>query len=113
MGSILPFPVRSSAPPPANTHLVRLEAQHWENQYGRDAYSAFLLKHGNRPGPAEAEVIGKIVGRRVKASDGFRYPKLYRAAASTNGDRKKWQEIKRRHRGMTLVEGDAQPQPPS
>lgn len=94
---------------------MRLEAQHWEHRHGRDAYSAFLLKHGRRPDPKQAEVLGKIVGRRVKASDGFRYPKLTRIAARLlpGDDRKKWQKIKRLHRAMTEVHPDSQQQPPS
>lgn len=114
MGSIIPFPVRpAAAPPPVEAHPVRLEAQHWEHQHGRDAYSAFLLKHGKRPNPGQADIIGKIVGRRVKASDGFRYPKLVRASArQTETDRKTWEKIKRRHREISL-KTDSQPQPPS
>ncbi len=114
MGSVIQFPARASAAPPPDAHPVRLGAQHWEHQFGRDAYSAFLLKHGRRPDPKQAEVIGKIVGRRVKASDGFRYPKLTRTAArlSPDDDRKKWQRIKRLHRKMTKSNSDSQPQPP-
>jgi hypothetical protein len=74
-----------------------MEAQYWERRHGRDAYSAFLLKHGERPSPTQAEVIGKVVGRRVKASDGLRYPKLHRVVRSAD-DREKWKIIKRRLR---------------
>jgi hypothetical protein len=93
VGSVLQFPVRSAAPPPAKPDSIRLEAQHWERRHGRDAYSAFLLKHGARPSPAQAEVIGKVVGRRIKASDGFRYPRLNHALVRSD-DRKKWEKIK-------------------
>ncbi len=96
MGSIVQFPVRT-APAPAKSNFIRLEAQYWERKHGRDAYSAFLLKHGERPSPAQAEVIGKVVSRRVKASDGLRYPKPNKVMRTTN-DRKKWENIKRRLR---------------
>jgi len=111
LGSVIQFPARPSTAPPPDAHLVRLEAQHWEHRHGRDAYSTFLLKHGRRPDPAQAEVLGKIVGRRVKASDGLRYPKLTRTVArQAETERKKWETIKKKHRELST---EFRPQPPS
>ncbi len=112
MGSIIPFPARPAAPPPAEAHPVRLEAQHWEHQYGRDAYSAFLLKHGRRPDPGQAEVLGKVVGRRVKASDGLRYPKINQTVRP-NDDRKKWEKIKLLHKAMNQFDPERPKSAPS
>jgi len=113
LGSIVQFPAKPLAAPSADAHLVRLEAQHWEHQHGRDAYSAFLMKHGKRPDSGQAEVLGKVVGRRVKASDGFRYPKINQTARGLlNDDRKKkWEKIKRLHRALSQSDLDPRGRP--
>lgn len=42
---------------------------------GPNAYSDFVLKHGRRPDPAHAAVLGRVIGKRVRASDGSLQPR--------------------------------------
>lgn len=44
--------------------------------HGPNAYSKFLVKHGQRPAPDEATSIGTLLGYRVRGSDGKLYPAL-------------------------------------
>jgi hypothetical protein len=53
---------------------LRAEVAAIEAWYGRNAYSAFLAKHGCRPDPDQATTIGRLIGARVKAADGRLYP---------------------------------------
>jgi hypothetical protein len=57
------------------------EAIALEEREGKNLYSEYLIKHGHRPPPKAAATIGQLMGRRVKASDGKKYPRL------TNADR--------------------------
>src|ERR1700730_13973473 len=53
---------------------LRAEAEVINAWYGQNAYSDFLTKHGRRPDPKEATAIGRLIGARVKATDGRMYP---------------------------------------
>jgi hypothetical protein len=55
------------------------EAARVEAACGSNAYSAFLRKHGCRPDQMQAATIGKLLGGRVRASDGTMQPPLSKA----------------------------------
>lgn len=55
-------------------HELRIEIECIEAVHGPNAYSDYLRKHGRRPDPATAAVIGNILGGRVKALDGSMQP---------------------------------------
>lgn len=55
---------------------LRAEAVRLVRQIGPNAYSDYLFKHGHRPLRQQAETIGRLIGLRVKASNGKRYPRL-------------------------------------
>jgi hypothetical protein len=52
------------------------EARALQATYGRNAYSDFLQTRGRRPDPAEAATIGRLLGARVRSSDGSMQPPL-------------------------------------
>ena len=56
-----------------------LHADEIEALNGQNPYSSFLRKHRRRPDPHQAAAIGRIMGARVRASDGTMQPKLTRA----------------------------------
>ncbi len=70
--------------------LLREEADRIEAEYGLNAYSGFLRKHGKRPGKDQAATIGRLLGGRVKADDGTMQPSLSKA------DKAALRDIKRR-----------------
>lgn len=51
------------------------EAMALDVWHGRTIYADFLREHNRRPDPAQAAAIGKIMGTRVRASDGSMQPK--------------------------------------
>jgi hypothetical protein len=53
-----------------------LEADKIEALNGPNLYSTFLRKHGYRPSRQQAFAIGRIMGARVRASDGTMQPEL-------------------------------------
>jgi hypothetical protein len=53
---------------------VRSEAEALCATLGQNPYSDFLLKYGRRPDPGQASIIGKLIGVRVRASDGTLQP---------------------------------------
>jgi hypothetical protein len=53
---------------------LRAEAEAIKAWYGHNAYTDFLTKHHRRPDPKEATAIGRLIGARVKATDGRMYP---------------------------------------
>jgi hypothetical protein len=59
---------------------LRVEAEGIEATYGPNAYSDFLRRHGRRPDPETAAVIGRLFGGRVKADDGTMQPRASRIA---------------------------------
>jgi hypothetical protein len=63
-----------------------------EAQYGKNTYSDFLRKHGRYPDKAQAAAIGKLLGGRVRASDGSLQPPLSKA------DREALKAIKQRRK---------------
>jgi hypothetical protein len=56
-----------------------LEADKIEARIGPNPYSTFLRKHGHRPERNQAAAIGRLMGGRVRASDGSMQPILTRA----------------------------------
>lgn len=54
------------------------EASALDVWHGPNPYSDFLRRKGRRPNPAEAEGIGRLMGTRVLASDGRKYPRRRR-----------------------------------
>lgn len=53
---------------------LRAEAAEIEAGLGKNAYSEFLLRHGQRPDRKQAATLGQLMGTRVKASDGSMQP---------------------------------------
>ncbi len=60
---------------------LRVEIETLEAQYGPNAYSDYLRKHGRRPEPVTAATIGKVLGGRVKADDGSMQPQPARKSS--------------------------------
>lgn len=59
--------------------LLASEALALEAQFGKNAYSDYLLRHHKRPESTEAATIGRLLGGRVKAADGTLQPPLTKA----------------------------------
>jgi hypothetical protein len=59
--------------------LLTSEALALEAQYGKNAYSDYLLKHHKRPDRNEAATIGRLLGGQVPADDGTLQPPLTKA----------------------------------
>lgn len=57
---------------------LRSEAAVLLQRHGPNVYSDYLLKNGRRPERHEAAVMGRLIGARVRASDGTLQPKLRR-----------------------------------
>jgi hypothetical protein len=76
----------------ADADDLRAEAAAIEGWYGKNPYSDFLTKHGARPDPDQAAVIGRLIGARVLASDGSMQPRL------TKVERATVRAVKKRHR---------------
>ena len=53
---------------------LRAEADAFASRHGPNAYSQFIHKHAHRPDRAQAATIGRLIGRRVRASDGTLQP---------------------------------------
>ena len=51
------------------------EADQFDSLYGKNSYSAFLRRHGERPDPNQATVLGHLLGIRVKAKNDKLYPR--------------------------------------
>jgi hypothetical protein len=78
-----------------DVRLLRAEAATLEAWHGPNAYSTFLHKHGRRPDPQQAAMIGRLLGGRVKASDGTMQPPL------RNADREVLRDIKARRQAAS------------
>ena len=59
--------------------LLASEALALEAQFGKNAYSDYLLRHHKRPESTKAATIGRLLGGRVKAADGTLQPPLTKA----------------------------------
>jgi hypothetical protein len=55
------------------------EAAFLEASHGLNAYSSFLRKHGKRPNPEQAAVMGRLLGGQVRADNGTMQPPLSKA----------------------------------
>ena len=69
-------------------------AEELESRYGLNAYSTYLRQHRRRPPKDEAAAIGRLLGGRVRASDGSMQP---RPSAAERKARKARQEAFDRH----------------
>jgi hypothetical protein len=78
--------------------LLRAEAAEIEAWYGKNAYSDYLSEHGRRPDPDQAAVIGRLVGMRVKASDGSMQPRRTKAERETLREARDRQRTRSRYR---------------
>jgi hypothetical protein len=58
---------------------LRAEAASLTERYGKNPYSDFLLAHGKRPDRDHAASIGRIMGVRVRATDGSLQPQQTKA----------------------------------
>lgn len=74
--NVLTFPSPSR---PSVTALAAEAAAH-EVWHGPNLYSSFLRKHDVRPDAAQAATIGRLMGTRVRASDGSMQPRKARSA---------------------------------
>lgn len=77
------------------------EADRLEFSIGGNPYSTFLRKHRARPDPDQATTIGRLLGGRVRASDGKMYPIL------TKGEKYAIAAIKKRQRAFAKGMGAA------
>jgi hypothetical protein len=64
---------------PCTSPALGEQADALEIQFGRNPYSDFLRKHGVLPDPETAATIGRLLGGRVRASDGSLQPPLTEA----------------------------------
>jgi hypothetical protein len=55
---------------------LRAEAVAIEAWHGKNPYSDFLFKYCRRPDPNQAATMGRLIGARVRASDGTMQPPL-------------------------------------
>jgi hypothetical protein len=55
---------------------VHQEALRFQSIHGPNIYTDYLLKHRSRPDISHAASIGKVMGLRVRASDGSMQPSL-------------------------------------
>jgi hypothetical protein len=97
------------APAPAGNSFD-LEADRVESLNGPNPYSDFLRKHGHRPDRDQATTVGRLMGGRVRASDGKMYPELSRhemtAIRAIKQRRREWSK-KMDHVQRTLAAIDA------
>lgn len=71
---------------------LRAEAMAIEAWYGKNAYSDFLFRYRRRPDPTQAATMGRLIGARVRASDGTMQPAL------TTSERTAVRAERKRHR---------------
>lgn len=64
---------------------LRAEAAALIEAQGQNLYSSFLIRHGRRPERREAVAIGRLMGQRVRASDGSLQPLPSKAAKAAAG----------------------------
>jgi hypothetical protein len=81
---------------------VIAEADDFEALAGPNPYSRFLRKHGCRPSPDQASTIGRLMGARVRASDGSLQPVL------TKGERSAIRDIRKRRKEWAQLFDNAQ-----
>lgn len=76
---------------------VRSEAAAFAAAHGSNAYSDFLLKHGHRPDPEQASIIGRLMGTRVIASDGKLHPQMTKGQRDAlAAQRRVWRDRRRK-----------------
>ncbi len=57
-----------------NSRTLRQEALRFQTTHEDNPYSNYLLKYGRRPEPDQAANFGRLMGLRLKASDGSMQP---------------------------------------
>jgi hypothetical protein len=85
-----------------------LAADRIEALNGKNAYSSFIKKHGRRPDRDQAATIGRLMGGRVRASDGSLQPILTKgeraAIRAIKNRRKEWaQQVDHAQRTTTAI----------
>ena len=95
------------SPKPVEDDL-KLEADRIAALNGSNPYSDFLRKHGHRPDRGQAAAIGRLMGARVRASDGSMQPILTagerEAIRSVRKERREWsQKLDHVHRTITAI----------
>jgi hypothetical protein len=73
-------------------NLLRAEARDFEARNGKNPYSDFILKYGRRPDPKHAAVLGRLINKRIKASDGTLQPRL----TLSDRERRKSQRVRQK-----------------
>lgn len=58
---------------------LRTQASEFAKRHGSNAYTDFILRYGQLPDRHQATSIGKLIGKRVKASDGSMQPRPTKA----------------------------------
>ena len=86
------LPLGDASEATKSKRLLMSEATALEAQFGKNAYSTYLLTHHRRPNSIEAATIGRLLGGRVEADDGSLQPPLNEA------DRAALRSIKSRRR---------------
>jgi hypothetical protein len=77
VGTILPF--NDDADRQRTIRELKAEAAALIEIDGHNIYSHFILSHGRRPDRDQAAVIGQILGKQVRASDGTLQPRRTKA----------------------------------
>jgi hypothetical protein len=75
-GEAVLLPLGDASEANRSRRLLISEALALEAQYGKNAYSDYLLNHHKRPDSIEAATIGRLLGGRVEAADGSLQPPL-------------------------------------
>jgi hypothetical protein len=76
--------------------VLRSEANAFAALMGSNAYSDFILKHGNRPDPPTAAIIGKLIGQQVRANDGTMQPPHTTMERAALKESRRLQKLQRR-----------------
>lgn len=96
-GTVAPSSATSCVVEFAAASDLRSEAQLFALRHGPNAYSEFLLKYGRRPDAGQATCIGRLIGVRVRASDGTLRPQLTKAEREeVRKERRLWRERRRK-----------------
>jgi hypothetical protein len=76
---------------------LKSEARLFALRHGPNAYSDYLLKYGRRPDATEAAGIGRLIGFRVRASDGTLRPELSKSERErAREEHRRWKARRRK-----------------
>ena len=74
---------------PRHDEALLKEASDLSDRYGKNPYSDFVLMNGCRPPAAVAAAIGKLLGTRLRASDGSLQPTKSKSERAADKMRRK------------------------